>query len=192
MKSINFVVYHSSEIEMRKTLLTGLFYLWQSYVENIIIRLFLIALWKLIYDVYWFCCLLSCRDGNKENFAHQSFHQSFVTRLRRKHSFMCSELHLRSGSFGDVLSPRSLLFLHVKLTWNWKNWKSFFWRGIRTIISQEIWIIDEIVNQVILQCLSIIASEEILMLKKRDAWKYNYYKWKLRNNVSNLVDETLL
>ena len=109
MKSIDFVVYHSSEIEMRKTLLTGLFYLWQSYVENIIIRLFLIVLCKLIYDVYWFCCLLSCRDGNKENFAHQSF----VTRLRRKHSFMCSELHLRAS--GIFWAPEDYYFC----TSNW-------------------------------------------------------------------------
>ena len=34
-----------------------------------------------------------------------------------------------------------------------------------------------------------IKSEKILILKKRDVEKYNYYKWKLRNAVNDVVDE---
>ena len=34
-----------------------------------------------------------------------------------------------------------------------------------------------------------IKSEKILILKKRDPEKYNYYKWKLRNAVRDVVNE---
>ena len=40
---------------------------------NRIISLFLKVLRKLIYQTYWFCCLLICRDQNSENFAHHIF-----------------------------------------------------------------------------------------------------------------------
>ena len=39
---------------------------------NRTIKLFLRVLRKLIYEGYWFCCLLICRDRNKKNFAHRS------------------------------------------------------------------------------------------------------------------------
>ena len=95
-----------------------------------IINLFLKVLCKMIYEVYWFCCLLFCRDRNKENFARRPFLS--VTKLRRKRSVMQQAWHLRTRGLKSVLSPGSLAFFIFRnyQSWNLNNqwndrWSSF-------------------------------------------------------------------
>ena len=61
-------------------------FLRKPFLQNTSGRLLLKVLRNLIYEAYWFCCLLICRDKNKTNFVNRSSWS--VTKPHRQHNVM--------------------------------------------------------------------------------------------------------
>ena len=127
---------------------------------NRIISLSLNVLLKLIYEVYWFCCLLICKNQNKANFAWSSFSSMAKLRWQQRYAALC-------GVSGVFWAPKAKRYW----TFNWpeieRPGKYFFRGGIRRIGNQEFWIINDTIALVVLRYLFCYESTDPNTNRKR-------------------------
>ena len=89
-----------------------------------IISHFLKALRNLIYEAYWFCCLLICGDQNKENFAHRSLLSK--SRLRRQPQPHAVSMAPNNRELGECFEPWKLSAFGRRIGTKLKKLEVFF------------------------------------------------------------------
>ena len=117
---LNFILFHGEK-------------LWVPLVyRNRIVSIFLKLPWKLIYEVYWFRCLLVCSNRYKENCVYRS--SLFVTKLRHPVS-----ITPENWEFGEYAEPRKLSDFRRSIDRNMKKKtvRVFTRRRIRRISNHE-------------------------------------------------------